>query len=76
MRELEAKTGCYFISDAFLVENERAVDYAIGWIETFQSLRKPCAGLNRARRGKSKEREYAHSQPSRAFGSRDAPLDV
>ncbi len=42
MREIEAETGCRF-NDTFLIEAERAIDYAKVWIETFQSLRTPCA---------------------------------
>ncbi len=48
IREIQAETGCRF-SDYFLIENERATDYTKVWIETFQSLRRPCAGLGRGR---------------------------
>lgn len=45
VRELEAETDCFFISDLFLVDNERAADYTKVWIENFKSLRSPCAGM-------------------------------
>jgi len=44
VREIEAETGCRF-NDTFLIEAERAIDYAKVWIETFQSLRTPCADI-------------------------------
>ncbi|MCJ1244693.1 hypothetical protein MMC30_001892 [Trapelia coarctata] len=44
VREIEAETGCRF-NDTFLVEAERAIDYAKVWIETFQSLRTPCTDI-------------------------------
>ena len=46
IREIEAETGCYF-DDTFMVDTERAVDYAKVWIRTFQKGRAPCAGLGR-----------------------------
>ncbi|KAL9118290.1 MAG: hypothetical protein Q9187_005168 [Circinaria calcarea] len=44
MREIEAETGCRF-NDTFLIEIERAADYAKIWIQTYQSLRNPCADM-------------------------------
>ncbi|KAL8836957.1 MAG: hypothetical protein Q9176_005958, partial [Flavoplaca citrina] len=44
IREIEAETGCYF-DDTFMVDTERAIDYAKVWIGTFQRGRAPCAGL-------------------------------
>lgn len=44
IREIEAETGCYF-DDIFMVDTERAVDYAKVWVDTFQRHQSPCEGL-------------------------------
>ncbi|KAL9611239.1 MAG: hypothetical protein Q9167_004122 [Letrouitia subvulpina] len=46
VREIEAETSCYF-DDIFLIDTERAIDYASVWIQTFQNHQKPCAGLKK-----------------------------
>lgn len=66
MRKLEARTRCYFISDLFLVENERAVDYTLVWINTFQRMRTPCAGMKAARH-EDKARKSPLGRSSRIF---------
>ncbi|KAL9037892.1 MAG: hypothetical protein Q9214_005500 [Letrouitia sp. 1 TL-2023] len=46
IREIEAETSCYF-DDIFLIDTERAIDYASVWIQTYQNHQKPCAGLKK-----------------------------
>ncbi|KAL8769258.1 MAG: hypothetical protein Q9209_004759 [Squamulea sp. 1 TL-2023] len=46
IREIEAETGCYF-DDTFMIDTERAIDYAKVWISTFQNGERPCAGIGK-----------------------------
>lgn len=66
VRKLEARTGCFFISDLFLVGNERALDYTLVWIETIQKMRTPCAGMKEARHAQGKPRKSPLGKLSRS----------
>ncbi|KAL8936692.1 MAG: hypothetical protein Q9216_004802 [Gyalolechia sp. 2 TL-2023] len=46
IRSVEAEKGCYF-DDTFMIDTERAVDYAKAWVETFQSRERPCEGVGK-----------------------------
>ncbi|KAL8722232.1 MAG: hypothetical protein Q9181_007533 [Wetmoreana brouardii] len=46
IREVEAETNCYF-NDVFMIDTERAVDYAKVWIQTFQRRERPCKGIGK-----------------------------
>ncbi|KAL8732260.1 MAG: hypothetical protein Q9166_002832 [cf. Caloplaca sp. 2 TL-2023] len=47
IREIEAETDCYF-NDTFMIDTERAIDYAKVWISTFQRGERPCKGIGKA----------------------------
>ncbi|KAL9004268.1 MAG: hypothetical protein Q9188_002903 [Gyalolechia gomerana] len=46
IRAIEAETGCYF-NDTFMIDTERAVDYAKVWVDTFQRRERPCEGIGK-----------------------------
>lgn len=46
IRAIEAETGCYF-NDTFMIDTERAVDYAKVWVDTFQRRERPCEGVGK-----------------------------
>lgn len=46
IRAIQAETGCYF-NDTFMIDTERAVDYAKVWVDTFQRRERPCEGIGK-----------------------------